>query len=72
VEVIRHLLKVMLWSHVLCVCADDYKNLSSPTSPGFDDSASGGGGDTIPLSLDPEERARQIKEWEEELEKVGR
>ena len=45
-----------------------YDNLSSPTSPGFEDSASAG--DAVPMSMDPEERERQIREWSEELEKV--
>lgn len=47
---------------------DSYDNLSIPTSPGFDDSASAG--DAIALSMDPEERERQRKDLEEELEKV--
>ncbi|XP_070208777.1 tumor protein D54-like isoform X2 [Littorina saxatilis] len=55
--------------HELCQDEDhSYDNLSSPTSPGFEDSASAG--DAIPLSEDPEERERQMKEWQEELEKV--
>ena len=56
---------------LFCIFAEagDYDNLSSPTSPGFDDSASAG--DAAPLPLDPEERERQIKEWTEELEKVN-
>lgn len=45
-----------------------YDNPSSPTSPGFDDSASGG--EAVPLSDDPVERERQISEWTEELRKV--
>ncbi|KAL8589158.1 hypothetical protein ACOMHN_052496 [Nucella lapillus] len=43
-------------------------NLSLPTSPGFNDSASRG--EEIPLSDDPMERERQMTEWTEELEKV--
>nr|KAG5688020.1 hypothetical protein BaRGS_026810 [Batillaria attramentaria] len=46
-----------------------YDNLSSPTSPTFDDSASAG--EMPELSADPVERERQMNEWKEELEKVG-
>ncbi|KAK7480639.1 hypothetical protein BaRGS_00028111 [Batillaria attramentaria] len=45
-----------------------YDNLSSPTSPTFDDSASAG--EMPELSADPVERERQMNEWKEELEKV--
>lgn len=48
---------------------DAYDNLSSPSSPGFDDSASGGESAAEQIT-DPVERERQMKEWEEELEKV--
>ncbi|XP_076437815.1 tumor protein D54-like [Babylonia areolata] len=43
-------------------------DLSSPTSPDFNDSASAE--QAVPLADDPAEREKQINEWTEELEKV--